>query len=624
MPHIRVRAALILLSAALYVGAAHGANTPESVASYAITSELDVAKRSISGRAVLTWKNTSRLPVREIYLHLYMNAFRNNRTLFMEGSDDFAASLVRPGGIDLISAGVEGAAVQLEYRLTDGSESKDRTVARLELPREVPPGGAVVVDLEFRTKLPSCVMRAGFVRDFFMIAQWYPKAGVLTEDGTWVCDPYYPFGEFFADFGEYDVTVRLPSQFETVASGKLVSRESRDSTAVVRYRATGVTDFAIAAQPDARIETFRWVSGSGRGIDLVLFMQPSHARFADRHRAAIIASLELLEDWCGPYPYDTLTLVDPPWDAAESAGGMEYPTLFTTATPLLESDSSFEIIEKTTVHETVHQYFQGILATNEVAEPWMDEGLTSYLTSKIMDTRYGPSEPYLRLFGIPPGWVFPMPRMYSWETERLGWVLSGEHERSATRPSWEFDSNVDYASQVYARTELVLKGLEREIGAAKMKEVFGRYYAEQAYRHPTYADFLEVVRNVAGGSAVEFLQKFLGECPDPRYRVDGVTAASTGTSARIDLSRRKCAEHPVRVVVLNDEGTHLEHIWSERGNRRQLRTDGRPVSVHVGRSGAALLDANPLDDSWSRDGDPSAAWSLSKLICLLAQALLSP
>lgn len=613
-------------AAVLIAARAWSSPSPPETASYTIHATLDPATMTVVGTEVLRWRNTTAHAVQEMRFHLYMNAFKSTETTFMRGGGAVVPEgFSEWGSIRVSRIEIEGGPrLQLERIAPDDSNQHDETVARLALPVPIDPGGVLTLRMSFSVRLPKCLSRTGYAGDFVMLAQWYPKVGVLMRDGSWNCHQMLPFGEFFADFGDYDVTLRLPERFTVVASGTRLSRDVVYSTQVVRYRAEGVTDFAAAAQPRVLVQKAFWRRGDGSRVACELFMQPEHLRYAERHRRAMEVSLELLEDWCAPYPYPTLTLVDPPWHAATTAGGMEYPMLFTTATPLLESAECFDTIEGITIHETVHQYFQGILASDEVAEPWLDEGVTSYLTSKILDSRYGPSELGLRFCRMPLAWFVPLPHIASWQREKVGW-LSSPDAGIATSASWEYRSDLAYYSQVYARTQLFLRGLENRFGASTIQKAFTRYYRQHAFSHPQAPDLIRALSDAAGADIGQDLEALLGRAQAPDLRIDEVEPGDgANRPARILVSRHGPASWPVVVRAWSGDERPVSLIWDTRQRLQQLQVRGSLDAVVIDPDQTVLLDKDDLNNSWEARRDTRFAWRWSEAIAGVVQVLLAP
>lgn len=412
----------------------------------------------IVGNEQVFWKNTSREPVKVLYLHTYANAFRNTRSTFLreamrdglELPEDMKFSDMKVQSINTI----DGTALTPAWVSPDDGNPDDRTVLRVELPSAVEPLGELGLRIGFTLEMPRVLRRMGASHGFVMAAQWYPKLGMylghdskmknVDKDG-WYCHQYHANCEFAADFADYDVTLRFPKDFTVGATGTPAGADAVDEktgTTTRRYTAPSVVDFAwtagrrfVAMEQDVTpipadrpedpvaVEWRRVAALLGTSpedaalptVHVVLLVQPEHVDQAPRMFEAARVALGFFGTWMGPYPYGRLTIVDPPW-SGESAGGMEYPMLVTAGT-VEGSPPESQRPEFVTVHEICHQWLMGILANNEAEEAWLDEGINTYVTSQAMHLRYGPGEQMTDVLGF----HFPFAPMYDFPGISSGW-----------------------------------------------------------------------------------------------------------------------------------------------------------------------------------------------------------
>ena len=208
--------------------------SPGPIVQYDIQARLVPESKTIQGRETLIWRNDSDGPVAELRFHLYMNAFKNNRSTFMNesggSSRGFRADKENWGYIDVPEIGIKDGAdltPTMEYVQPDDGNADDQTVMRVTLPAPVKPGESITLIIAFTVKLPKVFARAGFAGDFFMAGQWFPKIGVLWK-GEWNCHQYHAQSEFFADFGTYKVEITVPEKYVVGATGKRIGeREER-------------------------------------------------------------------------------------------------------------------------------------------------------------------------------------------------------------------------------------------------------------------------------------------------------------------------------------------------------------------------------------------------------------
>ncbi len=354
-------AALALPSVAF--GEPAAAMTPP-IASYEISCRLDTDRKTVEGTELLTWTNRTTRAADTLQFHLYLNAFRNTRsTLWREsrGESREGRMLESWGSVEILRMTLQDNTDLLPTLSSispDDGNPDDRTVAEVRLPRAVSPGETISVAIDFRSKLPRVSRRTGYKGDFYLVAQWFPKIGVLQESG-WNCHQFHALSEFFSDFGDYDVAIDVPARYKgkVGATGRLVDERAASSgdRVIYRFRQVSVHDFAWTADPAYLVVKDRFHEAGLHDVDLTLLLQPEHSRQGERYLRAARAAISGYGRVLGAYPYDTLTIVDPPW-GARAAGGMEYPTFITGGTSV-SAPASVHSPEGVTIHEFGHQFF---------------------------------------------------------------------------------------------------------------------------------------------------------------------------------------------------------------------------------------------------------------------------
>lgn len=573
------------------------------IANYEIDVTLEPATKRISGRQTLRWRNTSNDAITELQFHLYLNAFRDNKSTFMRESggqlrgtyidkDDQLAW----GNIDLLSTRLthdngrgpaENLTGKAQFFQPDDSNRDDRTVIRIPLTTPVRPGETVAIDMAFRAKLPRIFARTGFSRDFFLVGQWFPKIGVYESPGTryqtgprgrWNCHQFHAHSEFYADFGNYDVRITTPADYVTGASGKLVNETRRGNTKTQRWQVNDVVDFAWTASPRYEVIDDVWQRpGQGGTVNIRLLMQPEHRAQADRHLFAAKTALAYFHRVLGRYPYETLTIVDPPLHAGGSAG-MEYPTFITAGTSWgLPAGGRFA--EVVTVHEFGHQYFMQMLASNEFEEAWLDEGFNQYFEGRVMDETYGPKSSQVDFLGF---------RMGDLESSRDSYVRL---DNPAIGPSfgntWQLPEGY-YGELTYSKTATWLRTLEGLAGRKTMDEIMRTYFQRWQFRHPNADNFIAIVNEIApartgfryGQNFNWFFDQVLyGDkvCDYELYRIRNRKQGDAYRST-VQVMRRGDAQMPVDVLVHFDDGKELMLFWDGKA-RTQTFTLNQNASV---------------------------------------------
>jgi len=587
------------------------------IANYHITATYDGGAHTLTGRETLTWRNTAREPAVDLYFHLYLNAFANSQSSFMRGVGDAWVDWLQrhPNGwgyitVTAIRIGGSDVTARMQFVHPDDDNLDDRTVFRLPLEKPLRPGATLEVEIEFAARLPKLFARAGYAGPFVLVAQWFPKIGVY-QDGAWNCHQYHSTTEFFADFGVYDVTLTVPHDGVVGASGVLrEQRDNTDGTQTLHFVAEDVHDFAWTIDP-----RFHAVEETVGDTHLRLLVQPNHIGQAERYMAAARTALQHYEEWIGPYPYPQLTIVDP-GPGGSRAGGMEYPTLITVATTWW-MPRALRLPELATVHEFGHQYWYGMVASNEFEEAWLDEGINSYLEGKIMDAAYGPASS-VDVWGV---------RLDRVTLERLRYIMSAQHD-PMTRYAWQFLDRSSYSAISYSKTALVLDTLDRTLGGERLRAALAVYFDHWRFRHPRGGDFLASVAQSAGEDLTWYFDQVVTSTELLDYAITRVTAEEAeefsgyafkdghlGALATPPLAEQKryhnevvverlgSVHMPVDVQIVFDDGSVTNEHWDGRDRWRRFEYTG-PQRVEwalVDPNRTMPLDFNRLNNSRMRE-----------------------
>jgi len=467
------------------------------IANYSIDVSLNDTSKMLHGAETLVWHNPSKEAVSELRFHLYLNGFKNSLSTFMTERRQRRGREDIPDGergwitVDAIrTQGGENIRSLMEYIHPDDDNVNDQTVFRLPLKTPVHPGASMTLSLDFTARLPAVVSRTGYNHNFYMVAQWFPKVGVYEpagmryeRRGAWNCHQFHANSEFYADFGVYDVRITVPTNFVVGAVGSQVGeRVNGDGSKTLAFHAEDVHDFSWAASPLFTVIDDQW-----EHVRIRLLMQPDRvATQAGRYLQSAKAALKYFNDWIGRYPYPTLTIVDPQWNAL-GAGGMEYPTLI-TGFSLWHSPEGIKFMpEATVIHEFGHQYWYGLVASNEFEEAWLDEGINQYSETRITNDLYGSRTSANDLLGI---------RQGDLESSHLSYSGMSNPSISPTfTNSWEFKAGA-YGTITYDKSALFLTTLERMVGRPVMDEIMQTYFERWKFRHPCSRDFIGVVNEI--------------------------------------------------------------------------------------------------------------------------------
>lgn len=560
------------------------------IVSTKLQARLDGERHQVDGVLHLHWRNTSTVPLDHLTFHLYMNGFRSPDSAWMKTARGTHRGQEQGtnqpwGWIDVsdVKRHLDGHQVALEM-----NERDDPSLGDVPLQQPLAPGETIDLTLTFQTQLPEVFARTGFSEDFHLVGQWFPKIAVIDKNGAWSDFVFTLNSEFYADFGDYDVDLDVPAGMTVGATGILVSKTQQDERQQLRYHAEWVHDFAWTAWPD-----FVEYTQEIEGVWVRLLLPPDQAWTASTHFQALGVALRSMEARFGPYPWSTLTLVVPP-EGAGGAGGMEYPTFITSdpIEPIPQWASLLGIRSATngrfvTVHEFGHQYFQGLLASNEDQAPWLDEGLNTFANFlTLSEDTEGPSS----LIDIGNQQLSIADAIALGVSNHLG-------IRPIASPAAAFDGAVQaYGPIVYGRTAALMFTLRNVVGHEAFDNALQTYALTYRFEHPTTEDFEQtMVRELAKRTDIDVAAILQQGLHDVR-RIDfGVRAIRSRTFKSDGGFERDSdgslieqpsedfldEEHVVVIERIGDFAIPVDVLVTfESGQTEHVQWDGQ-TSIHV-------------------------------------------
>jgi hypothetical protein len=579
-------------------------------ADYTLAVALDTARHVVGGTVTIRYTNNSPDTLRFVWLQLEQNTYApDSRGSHVFRPESRGRAKEFAGGYTLADVTVDGKPAV--HVVNDAR-------MRIDLDRPVAPnGGRATFAMRFSFPVPvKGSDRMGRDGTLYAIAQWYPKMAVYDDVVGWYAIPYFGQGEFYTEYGDFDVAVTVPSGYVVAGTGTLANasevltveqrarleRAARADTGRVtvvgegervpatgatrtwRYRAENVRDVAWAAAPD-----FRWDAGAWNGVMLHAFYQPQKAKGAwDRAIDHTRWSIRYYSELLLPYPYPQATSV------ATTIAGMEYPMIVFNP---YGSAGNPESIWGVNDHEHAHQWFPMIVGTNERRFEWMDEGIGSYVNAFSREARDTTAR--------------------TWDGFLSNWrsvVTNGVQTPLMTRTD-------HYASAArgaigYRKPAVALLALRNHvIGAAMMDRALREYARRWAFRHPYPEDFFRTVEDVSGEDLDWFWRGFFHSTDVLDVGIEDVTVGDTlgRREATVTLTRTSIpfpvairfrledgATHDVRLPV--DVWAHcLQEQRVERAGCTRIRTT---ITVPGTVTGARLWpvptvpDWNEANDSW--------------------------
>jgi len=572
-----------------------GSNYWQQSVNYNINVTLDDSAHTLSGYEELTYTNNSPDTLHFIWFHLWPNAYKNNQTAFEKQKLDqnstrfYYAKEKDRGYIDSLDFRINNQTLHWEYH-PDWID-----VAKVFLSEPLHPGSSVTVETPFFVKLPLIFSRLGHSGNHYEITQWYPKPAVY-DQGGWHPMPYLDMGEFYSEFGVFDVFITLPKQYRVMATGDLVDGEEEyswlDSLATEgdALHSLNKKDFkneikrlkkeakqkkrkkkSLGSNASTEVKTlhffqknvhdFAWfadenwivrkgeLSVPSRKIVLWSMYLPKNAKIWEN-------SIEYIHDagywysvFYGDYPYNHITAVDGDMSAG---GGMEYPNI-----TVISIGISKDILEYVIMHEVGHNWFYGILGSNERDHAWMDEGINEYTGIRYWEKKY----PNRKVRFIVSDFVQNKLRIsrhldLRWAMGYMGYqirAVSGD-DQPIEMTSIDFDL-ANYGNIVYGKTSIFMRFLQHYLGEEKMNEVMMDFYEQWKFKHPSPDDFESFFQKHVNEDLSWFFDDAIYDTKVIDYKVSSlekkqVTVENIGTM-----------NSPVELAFYKKDGTEIEKRW---------------------------------------------------------------
>jgi len=483
---------------------------------YKIDVTLHDADNMLDGFVKMDYHNNSPDTLHFIWIHLWPNAFKNDKTAFTDqdlenGSTDFYFSNAdKRGYINRLDFKVNGEVA----KTTDHPQHQD--IIKLILPKPIAPNSTAKIETPFHVKLPYNFSRGGHIDQAYHITQWYPKPAVYDRKG-WHLMPYLDQGEFYAEFGNYEVQITLPDNYVVAATGDLQNESEKQwlknrkpftrdpktkkpagqkknvilsqapssvKTKTLQYKQDNVHDFAWFADKTYSIKTDTLKLPSGKIITTNVFYYSEHSEVWKNSIAMIKRAILTKSQWLGEYPYNVVSVVD-----GGNGGGMEYPTI-----TLLEDGGSEKMLDFVINHEVGHNWFQAILGTNERTHPWMDEGMNTYYDNRYSLQQYGNTN--LEIIETKSAFIknrLPDDIQHT----LLQTVIDVKKDQPIETTSEKFNA-FNYNMIAYVKTGDWMKLLEDDLGKNVFDNCMQEYYKRWQFKHPYPEDFKKVVEEVSG------------------------------------------------------------------------------------------------------------------------------
>jgi len=452
---------------------------------YVINAVLDPANKVLTAEQQVTYMNNDNVELSELYFHIYTNAFKNKETapfLF----DDFSRAYARgfqSGYSEFTSVELsEGQSRKtLEYSL----QGEGETILRVKLPEPLPPEKSVTLELKYKVIIPPAAERFGYGEANINMGNWYPVAAVYDHDG-WNLDKYYSVGDpFYSDTSNYVVNIKAPKEYTIAASGALAEEKTEGNNKSWRFTAENMRDFAFVASSE-------FLTAEDRvGNTLIKsYYYKGHEKKGKEALEYGKRSIEIFNESFGEYPYPTYSIVE-----TEFPSGMEYPGLVYINTRYYDNAYNGDNLLYTTVHETAHQWWYGVVGNDQIDEAWLDEGFATYSEGIFTEMEFGRGNGELYYEYL--------------EESAKGDIEARVYDGVILKPLSRYANWGDYGPAVYTGGAVLLSEIRRQVGDETFFVILQTYYKEYSFKNATTEDFLRICEQVSGKEFEDLFSKHL-------------------------------------------------------------------------------------------------------------------
>lgn len=543
---------------------------------YRINVSLNDSNHELAAYESVQYINNSNDTLLFLYFHLWPNGYSDNSTplarqlMERDGQQKLFRDDFKRGFIDSLDFRTEGQ--EIRWNFAEGCKD----ICILNLPEGLKPSDTIVITTPFHVKIPGGISsRMGHIGRSYQISQWYPKPAVYDKYG-WHPMPYLDQGEFFSEFGSYDVSITLPDDYTVAASGELQDSSEAErleqlasdtlwmfrkavkpamshpgKIKTIRYTRDQIHDFAWFADKDFHVlKDSVKLPGSGSEVILFLMFSDEQSGLWIKAREYAKRSILCFSGWIGDYPYRTYTAVQ---TALAAGSGMEYPGL-----GVIGIAENAYTLDEVIAHEICHSWFYSSLASDERLYPFMDESITCAYESRYMNLFYPGKklwEVYLRNRKL--ARFFDIMRLPVERMSELEWLMQARNnlDQRIDLPAPEF-TELNYTNIIYFKASQGFILLQKYLGDAVFDSIMHYYYSSWRGKHPYPEDLRNIFMSGTDKNSDWFFNDFLGTVKQIDYKISGLQNKDLIMKNRGELSS------PLEVNVLSGDSTVFA-FWTE-------------------------------------------------------------
>jgi hypothetical protein len=576
---------------------------------YKIQVKLDDVNHMLSGYEEFEYINNSPNSLDRIYIHLWPNAYRNGNSALAKQQYAEGKKILRfgeqkdLGWIDSLDFKVDGKSVKWFNKL----EHQDICV--IMLPKSLNSGESVRISTPFKVKIPSGeISRLGHIGQSYQITQWYPKPAVYDKNG-WNAMPYLNQGEFYSEFGSFDVQITLPSNYvvgstgdlQTVSEIDFLNKKAKETENQIPdflmkpQGRNGKTEFPESSTEwktiqykQSKVHDFAWFADKRYGVLKGEVELPhskrkvtSWAMFVPHNTIHWQHAIEYINDgtyyyslWNGDYPYNQVTAVD---GTISAGGGMEYPNV-----TVIGNSSSKEELEIVIVHEVGHNWFYGILGSNERVHGWMDEGMNTLNEMRYMTTKYPKNKNMSDMIFQGRFHFEDLSHHDMGDISSRFLSVIGEDQPIETH-SADFTS-ANYGVTMYQKTGLVFFYLKDYLGEDLFNKAMSNYFEEWKFKHPQPEDMKKSIETTTGKDLSWLFGDLIQTTRHIDYKIKKVKKDRLTNTTNVIIKNVGQVKGPIEVNALKGDSV-IQTKWLEPSKKGTVLFNGTDfTSIAIDRS----------------------------------------
>jgi hypothetical protein len=597
---------------------------------YKMDVNLNDENNTISATEEIKYINNSPQALEFIYFHLWPNAYKNHSTalakqLLWQGKTEFYYSNPEERGfIDSLDFKVNGKSIKWEY------DVEHIDICKLILNEPLKSSDSITITTPFFVKIPdSKFSRMGHTQQAYYMTQWYPKPAVFDAKG-WHQMPYLDQGEFFSEYGSFDVKITLPDNYVLVATGdkesnrdeeEFLDKKVKDTykeieKAVENSNTEGSSSFPVSTKlfktihfKQTKVHDFAWFADkrflvlrdtielphSNRKVNTFVYFTPKNLKLWKDAIPYINKATLFYSQHNGDYPYNNVSAVD---GSIMAGGGMEYPNV----TVIGDVSTAIEL-DMVIAHEVGHNWFYGILGSNERDFPFLDEGVNSFIELRYLRENYpekklgefARKDSTFKLFGLNkiPFWKYHEIPFYA--------ALRSRTDQEMTLKSTDYTES-NYGAIVYGKSALVLDYLMDYMGENVMDKAMQTYFDNYKFKHPTPNDFFKTLNEFSGKDLRDFQSHLVYSKDNIDYKLKKVRKNKAGDYS-LTIKNKTGVLLPFNVYTYDKTNKVLSTKWYDGFEKKRTVTIAAAEADHFKIDGASRMpDINRKNNSMKAHG----------------------